>query len=47
MDQRDLLISVLALVRPFAYISLSSKYLTQLLLQVGKDLTNELKKKDN
>ena len=39
---RDFLASVLALVRPFGYINLSNRDLTQLLLFGGKDLTNEL-----
>ena len=43
MHRRDLLTNVLSLVRPFGYISLSNKDLTQLLLFGGKDLTNELK----
>ena len=45
MHRRDLLTSVLALVRPFGYISLSNKDLTQLLLFGGKYLTNELNRK--
>ena len=45
MHQRDLLTNVLSLVRPFEYISLSNKDLTQLLLFGGKDLTNELSRK--
>ena len=45
MHRRGLLTSVLALVRPFGYINLSNKDLTQLLLFGGKDLTNELNRK--
>ena len=42
---RDLLSNVVSPVRPFGYISLSNKDLTQLLLFGGKDLTNELNRK--
>ena len=45
MHRRDLLTKVLSLVRPFEYISLSNKDLTQLLLFGGKDLANELNRK--
>ena len=45
MHRRDLLTSVLVLVRPFGYISLSNKDLTQLLPFGSKDLTNELNRK--
>ena len=45
MHRRDLLTSILALGRPFGYLSLSNKDLTQLLLFGGKDLTNELNRK--
>ena len=45
MHRRDLLNSVLALVRPLGYISLLNNDLAQLLLFGGKDLTNELKRK--